>query len=226
MLSFLDCQPGKMTLRYSKIIALHAQAPALARSHTCILQSGFWLRKQRLDSRFEVWIFLAMAESKPTEPAEVLQGLSAAVCPPEAKDEEGSGSGKGLALKWDNNEIIRQRMRQGFNLLVHHDDKLKKFTNAKVEKTMKNVKANTHVISPVCRMMNASGLTNIYDLEHEVKQIFAMCNIVVAKATIISQAWSVRYLIQVLKSSLKADKKDKTKIKRCPKDSWLEKNTL
>ena len=58
----------------------------------------------------------------------------------------------------------------------------------------------------------------IDDLEHEVKQIFSMYNMLVASKTVISQAWSVRYLIQALKGSVKSEKGNKEKTKRCPKD--------
>ena len=144
------------------------------------------------------------------------KGLDGAFCPPEAQDQKGTG--KGLALKWDNNPEIRQRLRSGKNLLVHFDAKMNIITNTTVEKTMANVKVNSMVLEPVCRMIRENGLTVIDDLEHEVKQIFSMYNMLVAPKTVISQAWSVRYLIQVLKGSVKSEKGNKEKIKRCPKD--------
>jgi hypothetical protein len=138
------------------------------------------------------------------------------VCPPEA--EEKKGSGKGLALIWDNIPEVRQRLRTGHNLLVNFDAKLNQSTNTTVERTMGNVKVNSFVLSPVCQMMHVKGLTNIDDLESEVKQMFSMCGMLANTKTIIAQAWAIRYLIGVVKGSIKAEKGDKKKVKRCPKD--------
>ena len=143
---------------------------------------------------------------------------SKAVCPPEA--EEKKGSGKGLAIIWDNMPEVRQRLRKGQNLLVNFDAKLNQTTNTTVEKNIGNVRVNAFVLTPVCQMMHVKGLTNIDDLENEVKQLYTMCGQLVNSKTIIAQAWAIRYLIGVVKGSIKAEKGDKTKIKRCPKD-WI-----
>ena len=135
---------------------------------------------------------------------------------------EDKSSGRGLALKWDNIDAIRQRMRDGYNLLIHYDEKLKKATNQEVEKTTVNVKANYFVLAPVCQMMFAHGLVNIDGLEQEVKQLYSMYNVLANEKTVGKQAWAIRHLISVLKQSIKADKTDRTKPKRCPKDSLYD----
>ena len=135
------------------------------------------------------------------------------------EDKKGLPRGTGLSLKWDNIPEIRHRMRMGYNLLVHYDGKLKATMNADVEKTMPNVKANMHVLQPVCKMVATHGLVVIDDLEHDVKQLFSIYQLVATEKTISKQAWSIRYLIQVLKQSVKGEKDDPTRIKRCPKDS-------
>ena len=132
---------------------------------------------------------------------------------------EDKSNGRGLALKWDNLDAIRQRMRDGYNLVIHYDEKLKKATNQEVEKTTMNVKANYFVLAPVCQMMFANGLVNIGGLEQEVKQLYSMYNVLANEKTVGKQAWAIRHLISVLKQSTKADKNDRTKPKRCPKDS-------
>eukprot|EP00435_Cladocopium_sp_Y103_P044436 s523_g12.t1 len=135
---------------------------------------------------------------------------------------EDKSSGRGLALKWDNIDAIRQRMRDGYNLVIHYDEKLKKNTNQEVEKLTGNVKANYFVLAPVCQMMFANGLVNIDGLEQEVKQLYSMYNVLANEKTVSKQAWAIRHLISVLKQSIKADTKDRTKPKRCPKDRrWL-----
>ena len=126
---------------------------------------------------------------------------------------------QGLALTWDNMPAIRQRMRTGYNLVIHYDAKLKKATNFEVEKNIMNVKANFHVLHPVCRLY-ANGLVNIDDLESEVKQIYSIYTALISsKHHISKQAWAIRYLIQVLKGTVKSAKNDPTRLKRYPKDS-------
>lgn len=139
------------------------------------------------------------------------------------EDQEGGDpqrvSCQGLALTWDNMPAIRQRMRAGFNLVIHYDGKLKKATNFEVEKNIMNVKANFHVLHPVCRLF-AKGLVNIDDLESEVKQIYSIYTALISpKSHISKQAWAIRYLIQVLKGTVKCAKNDPTRLKRYPQDS-------
>lgn len=126
--------------------------------------------------------------------------------------------GAGLAIKWDNIPEIRHRMREGYNLLVHYDAKMKKCMNCDVERTIQNVKANIHVLGPVCKMISTDGLLIIEDLEYDVKQMFSLYNVLASEKTISKQAWAIRYLIQVLKHSVKGDKGDPSRVKRCPKD--------
>ena len=130
---------------------------------------------------------------------------------------------RGLALKWDNNPFIRQRMRGGYNLVIHYDAKLSKATNFDVERNVMNVRANHHVLKPVCQLLATNRLANINDLEYEVKQMYSLHNVVISEKAITDQAWAIRHLIQVLKQSLKADK-DHPRPKRCPKDSDVKTN--
>lgn len=139
------------------------------------------------------------------------------------EDQEGKNqqhvSCQGLALKWDNMPAIRQRMRAGFNLVIHYDAKLKKATNFEVEKNIMNVKANFHVLHPVCHLF-ASGLVNIDDLESEVKQIYSIYTALISpKSHVSKQAWAIRHLIQALKGTVKSAKNDPTRLKRYPQDS-------
>lgn len=141
--------------------------------------------------------------------------------------EENKGPrGAGLAVKWDNIPEIRHRMREGYNLLVHYDAKLKKATNSDVERNIQNVRANIHVLQPVCRMISTDGLLIIDDLEYDIKQIFSLYNVLASEKTISKQAWAIRYLIQVLKQQVKGDKDDPSRVKRCPKDRLFWKNMI
>ena len=113
----------------------------------------------------------------------------------------------GLAIKWDDVETIRQRMRERFNLLVHFDIKLKKKTNFAVQRTLSDVKANVDVLAPVCHLIRQTKKTpEIEPLEKEVQQMFALYNIPVKAATISDQAWAIRHLITVLRSTVRPPK--------------------
>lgn len=111
---------------------------------------------------------------------------------------------KGLSLVWDNTPEIRQRLRDGANLLVHFDNKLKKETNFSVEKNTINVKANKAVLKPVCHIIRTCGkLPDIEVLEHQVEQVFSLHNVSISYKTLRDQAWSIRHLISTLKSSVR-----------------------
>ena len=135
-----------------------------------------------------------------------------------------SGAGKpvslGLAVKWDNLADIRQRMRAGMNLLVQYDRKLKRNVDSpgSIEKTVANAKVNHSVLRPVARLMASQRVLHIELLEAEVGQIFSIYNKMVSPKTLSDQAWGIRHLIQVVKGTVKIDKEDPTRLKRCPKD--------
>lgn len=88
-------------------------------------------------------------------------------------EEKKGPCGVGLAIKWDNIAEIRHRMREGYNLLIHYDAKMKRAMNCEVERTMQNVKANLHVLQPVCKIISTDGLPVIDELEYDVKQMFS-----------------------------------------------------
>ena len=150
-----------------------------------------------------------------------LDGMEAVDFIPEDNgfDEEGGmASGAGLSLKWDNISSIRQRMRTGFNLVIHYDAKMKRQTNGEVEATVLNVKHNVDLLRPYCKMCGSQGFVSIRDLEKEVRQLFNISNVLVAEKLVAKQAWAIRRLVQVLKGTVKAEKEDTSQIKRVPKD--------
>ena len=133
-------------------------------------------------------------------------GKDAAVVPKEVA-EDSSGNFVGLSLLWDNTPEIRQRLRDGKNLLVHYDTKLKKETNFAVEKTTPNVKANCAVLRPVCNLINMNGrVPDIEVLEHQVQKVFSLYNLNIDYKTIQDQAWAIRHLISTLKGNVRPPK--------------------
>lgn len=177
------------------------------------LRKGFW---RQLANTFAYW---CVAMATPAEVEAPVGGAMKARDVPKVEDKVGCG--RGLSLKWDNIPTIRQRMRSGFNLLVHFDAKLKKTTNEDVEKSSHDLRANTSVLEPVCKLISTLGLPGIEDLEYEVKQLFSMYSVLASEKTISKQAWAIRGLIQVLKGSVRAHADEPTRIKRCPKDCQM-----
>lgn len=123
----------------------------------------------------------------------------------EDNESVGSGSVSGLALLWDNISSVRQRFRDGHNLVLHYDSKLKKVTSNAVEKSTHNVKINSVVLTPVCNLTRRAGhLPHIDKLVKEVKYVFRLNQVVIDTQTAYSQGWAIRHLLQVLKGSVKA----------------------
>lgn len=129
----------------------------------------------------------------------------------------------GLALKWDDASVVRGRMRKGLNLVVHYDSKTKTETNWAVANTLKNVKVNAASLRPVCQLICAHRMIPEKDsLAGEVTRLYAMNSQPINPQIASSQAWSLRYLIGVLRGTMRSDKHGKTK-KILPKDIGFEK---
>lgn len=126
--------------------------------------------------------------------------------PPAKQGKAVSDKLSGLALTWDDTSFIRQRLRDGNNLLQNYDPKLKIATNHHVEKNIKNVRINAAVLAPVCRMAREHGglLPNIDKLAVEVKGVYRLNKVIVSTSMAFDQGWSIRHLISVLKGSVKA----------------------
>lgn len=111
------------------------------------------------------------------------------VVPSAVLEDSNAGIFQGLALMWDNMPSIRHRLREGQNLLVHYDHKLKRETNHSVERSTFNVKANKDVLRPVCKLMSQHRKVPEIDvLEKQVQQMFSLYNASVAFKTIQDQA--------------------------------------
>ena len=125
----------------------------------------------------------------------------------------------GLALSWDNRAVVRQRMRDGWNLLIHYDPKLKVYANCKLERSVCNVKHNFSVLRPVCQLACVrEGLPPVEQLEREVKQLFSFYSVPATRETIHEQGWAIRHMLAVLKGTMRTDKANGKSLKRLPKD--------
>ena len=110
----------------------------------------------------------------------------------------------GLAETWDNIPEVRKRLRSKFNLLVHHDPKLQRYSNLKVEQTVWNVRANAAVLTPVVKIVKEqNGLPCIDRLMEQVAKVFNDNSFPVPESLIHSQSWAIRHLISCTKKNSK-----------------------
>ena len=142
--------------------------------------------------------------------------------PSEVEIPEDKGAKKekdlGLALEWDNIASVRAKMRAGWNLVTHFDCKLKLQSNARVEKSLHNVKNNADVLKPVCAKIRQQGLLPVDKLDKEVKAVFAIHNVTISMHEVSKQGWAIRHLIRVLKAQVRNEKVNGVKRARWPKD--------
>ena len=140
------------------------------------------------------------------------------------KDKKGvslvGGSIDGLSLTWDNIAVVRQRMRDGYNLLIHFDPRLKQVSNHAVERSIRDVKVNSETLKPVCALVRIHHrLPGVDQLQYQVKLLYSMNNRPISLDLAHSQAWAIRHLLGVLKSAVRHNKK--TGEKKFPKDQPL-----
>ena len=157
-------------------------------------------------------------------PMAAKDGSEGPVVPKEVVEETRDEKAGILALQWDNMDFVRQRLRGGWNLVVHYDSKLKKHTNFAVAKTVANVKANFHVLRPVCQWIGRTKQLPEKDgLEISVKQVLTLYRTEQVGTKFVSdQAWAIRYLITVLKQTVRPAKPGSPDgYTRCPKDHSL-----
>ena len=109
-------------------------------------------------------------------------------------------------------------MRNGLNLCIHYDSKIKKETNFEVARNVRNLKANQQVMVPVLHIIRSTGcIINIDRLAIEVKKVYNLNDKAINTKTTSDQAWSIRHLVGVLRRTIRTDKHDKSK-KILPKD--------
>ena len=59
---------------------------------------------------------------------------------------------------WDDDETVRERLRNGHQLLLHHDPLTGEAANVSVEGTVANVKCNLQVLLPIADTMAQNSL--------------------------------------------------------------------
>ena len=104
---------------------------------------------------------------------------------------------------WDDNQEIRDSVRDNKNLLQHWDDMQKVATCAcDVDKTVENCKLNSKVLIPVLELMrqNSLMLPSLDRLIQAIDWFYSTSKKVKSLEHCYKQAWAIRDLINVLKS--------------------------
>ena len=129
-----------------------------------------------------------------------------------------------LAIAWDDAPAVRQRMRDGYNLCCHYDPKLQKLTNTAVGKNMRNIKENAPMLMVVCQWVRQEGhFPPIGPLAEQVRKLYSIYNRSITNAQSNDQAWYIRYLLNLLKSTVRNDRKG---VKTWPKDLDLRRDRI
>ena len=106
-----------------------------------------------------------------------------------------------LPKQWDDDLVIRDRMRSGMSLVVRLDHNNQP-ENGYVESTTENVKLNEAVLHPICILMQKNDLKPP-QLEKIIEQIhifYGMAKIWGRYETYYQQAWALRRLLGKLKT--------------------------
>lgn len=108
---------------------------------------------------------------------------------------------EGLALTWDNTEIVRQRLRDQQNLCRHIDPKKGLELDAYVERTLQNCRCNEAVLSPLLKLMhqNNGKLPSIDRVMEQVNLLFKMAKVAVTGERVYQEGWAVRRLVAHMK---------------------------
>ena len=119
----------------------------------------------------------------------------------------------GMAISWDNNPSVRERIRQGKNLCLALDVKGEP-TSSYVDPTMDNLKLNSCVLTPVLSLMKGHGLQlpSIEKLISAVDDFFSLAKLSRTKEDCYQEAWAIRRMIVRSK---------KLCYRHCPPQDWF-----
>ena len=113
----------------------------------------------------------------------------------------------GLSRAWDNDPVIRERVRDGHHLCRHWDETTEQEVNAYVECSVEDARANKFVLAPVLVLMKSNDLLlpNIDKLIQSIDLLYDTARKPRAMLHCYQQAWSIRRLIQQVKTHLYKD---------------------
>lgn len=145
---------------------------------------------------------MAMVAGEATDPATTGNDVDEEPLSTERSERVGRYSLEGLAQSWDNDEYIRNRLRSGRNLCMHWDPTEGKLTDQTVVRSIQNVRMNSPILAPVCKLMAANECTlpMIDGVMEEVRSLFMKAKVPIAGDRIYHESWAVRRLLSLLKS--------------------------
>ena len=110
----------------------------------------------------------------------------------------------GLHTSWDNIPVVRNRLRNGKNLILQFDPEREELVNGPVDKTLANVRNNLDALKPVLELMrenNTQPPIIDYVIE-EVRNLYNCSKVKVNHDTIYHQSWAIRHLASLAKSTI------------------------
>ena len=108
----------------------------------------------------------------------------------------------GLASCWDQDFLVRQRLRSGLNLVCKYDPSTGAPITGNVEKSADNCKINNFILSPILCMMfeNDFKLPAIDEVQTHVADIYQLNQCTVTEVQIYQDSWAIRRLLHYMKS--------------------------
>lgn len=127
------------------------------------------------------------------------------VVPCKGTEKVGGYSLQGVAKAWDDDNVVRQRLRDEFNLVLMADplnDGMGK--NGHVEKSAKNLKVNDCILMPLLKIMHQYDLRlpAIDEVLAQVSKVYSFGKITVSEGQVYQDSWAIRRLLHYTKSML------------------------
>lgn len=119
--------------------------------------------------------------------------------------EQVSFSLDGLAVAWDNDPLIRERLRSdGGHLLKTYDAKLKQAVDGQIEIKVENLRVNACILSPLFKMMSQNERASpcVEKLQLQVADLFNRAKVVYTKHgdRVYQDSWAIKRLCTLGKS--------------------------
>lgn len=110
----------------------------------------------------------------------------------------------GLHTAWDNTVEVRNRLRNGKNLVLQFDPEREELVNGPVDKTLANIRNNLCVLKPVLELMRVNNLQPpmIDRVIEEVRYLYTCSKVKVNHDTIYHQSWALRHLASLAKNTV------------------------
>lgn len=108
-----------------------------------------------------------------------------------------------LCEAWDNNPLVRERLRDRHHLMRHLDPATGEETNGYVEKSVDNMKLNHFILSLVFKLMAAHDLAlpNIDKILEQITKLYAKSQVTFPKHAdrVYQDGWAVRRFCSLIK---------------------------